>query len=281
MDVVTQVEEVRRLRWQDPTLTWGLVPTMGALHAGHLSLVEHARRQNQRVGVSIFVNPTQFNDPKDLERYPRTLDEDLALLEKAGVDLVWTPSVDVMYPPHFQTYVIVEEISKPLEGAARPNHFRGVATVVLKLFNVFQPTRAYFGQKDAQQLAVIQRMVQDLNVNVEIVPCPTIREADGLALSSRNRLLSPEDRPIASMFYQALLAAQSTFQDGVRDANTIKKIMTNILSQEPRIQIDYLSVADPTTLQEIEGTFERALVSGAIFLGGVRLIDNIIIGEKT
>lgn len=280
MDVVTSVHEVRQVRWADASLTWGLVPTMGALHAGHIALVERARRDNDRVGVSIFVNPTQFNDPKDLDKYPRTLAADLDLLAKAGADVVWTPTPTAVYPPDFQTYVHVEEITQVLEGAARPGHFRGVATVVIKLLNVFQPTRAYFGQKDAQQLAVIQQMVRDLNINTQIVPCPTVREPDGLALSSRNVLLSPDDRAIAPLFYQALLAARAVYRDGVNNAEVLKSIMTEMLSDEPRITIDYLSVADPITLREIDGFFQKALVSGAIFLGNVRLIDNIILGEN-
>lgn len=280
MDVVKTVEAVRRLRWHDPGPSWGLIPTMGALHDGHLSLVERARHDNDRVGVSIFVNPTQFNNPADLDNYPRTLGDDLKRLQNAGVDLVWTPTPDIVYPPHFQTYVNVEAISAPLEGAARPGHFRGVATVVLKLLNVFQPTRAYFGEKDAQQLAVIRRMVEDLNVNTEIVPCPTVREPDGLAMSSRNQLLSAEDRALAPLFYQALLAGRALYRDGVNDGPAIKAVMTEYLSDYPRLKIDYLSVADPITLQEIDGAFHHALISGAILVGDVRLIDNIIIGEN-
>lgn len=279
MDVVTAIEAVRQRRWEDASLTWGLVPTMGALHAGHVSLVERARRENDRVGVSIFINPAQFNDPQDLDKYPRTLEADLALLAQAGVDVVWTPTPDIVYPPHFQTVVHVQHITQTLEGAARPGHFQGVTTVVNKLLNVFQPTRAYFGQKDAQQLAVVTAMVHDLNINTEIVPCPTVRELDGLALSSRNMFLSPEDRSVAPLFYQALLAARAVYNDGVNDAAVLKAIMTEMLKDEPRITLDYLSVADPITLQEIDGPFEHGLVSGAIFLGTVRLIDNILLGR--
>lgn len=279
MEVVTAIDDVRRLRWAKPAASWGFVPTMGALHAGHISLVERARNENDFVGVSIFINPTQFNDPSDLEKYPRTLDADLEKLALSGVDVVWTPTPEVMYPQGFQTGVILGEITTVLEGAARPGHFKGVATVVAKLLNIFQPTRAYFGRKDAQQLAVIQRMVADLNINTTIVPCPTVREPDGLAMSSRNALLTPDNRARAGRFYQSLLAAKSAYNDGIRFGSILRGIVTEMLYTDPTITVDYISVADPLTLQEIEGSFQTALVSGAIYLGNVRLIDNIILGE--
>ena len=196
MKVVKTIAEVRRMRGAGAG-SWGLVPTMGFLHAGHISLVERARRENDHVGVSIFVNPTQFAPTEDLAAYPRDLERDLRLLREAGADLVWTPPAAEVYPPGFQTYITVEEVTRPLEGAARPTHFRGVATVVAKLFNVFQPDRAYFGQKDAQQAVVIQQMARDLDFPLEVVICPIVREPDGLALSSRNVYLTPEQRAAA------------------------------------------------------------------------------------
>ena len=185
MKVYTEISEIRHARWREPGKRWGLVPTMGYLHEGHMSLVRRAHSENDCVGVSIFVNPTQFNHITDLEQYPRDMERDLSMLRAEGVDLVWTPTPNIVYPPNYQTYIDVEQVSKPLEGAARRNHFRGVATVVSKLFNVFQPNCAYFGQKDAQQIIVIKQMATDLNFNLDIVVCPTIREADGLAMSSR------------------------------------------------------------------------------------------------
>ncbi len=278
MYIVTAVEQVRALRWDDPSLTWGLVPTMGALHEGHLSLVRLARAQNNRVGVSIFVNPIQFNNPDDLAAYPRTLEADAALLEKEGVDLLWAPTVEEMYPPGFQTYVSVEEIAQPLEGAARPGHFRGVATVVAKLFNVFQPTRAYFGQKDAQQVAVIRQMARDLAFNLEIVVGPTVREPDGLAMSSRNVRLNPQQRIAARVLFGALFGASEAWQHGERDADALRDLMTRFVEAEPLARIDYVSVADPATLQELHGPADRALLSMAVFIGETRLIDNMVVG---
>ena len=279
MWIFSDIQDVRNTRWADPSQTWGLVPTMGALHAGHLSLVERARAENDVVGVSIFVNPKQFNDPDDLEKYPRDLQRDAKLLQDAGANLIWTPTPEIMYPRGFQTYVEVEEMTQGLEGASRPGHFRGVTTVVMKLLNVFQPTRAYFGQKDAQQLAVITRMVQDMALNTEIVPCATVREADGLAMSSRNALLSPSERAAAPIFYAGLKLAADAFEHGERDANVLRQRIITYIASESRARVDYISIADPITLQEHSGTFERALISGAVFIGDTRLIDNIRIGE--
>jgi pantoate--beta-alanine ligase len=229
------------------------------------------------VGVSIFVNPTQFNDPGDLAKYPRNLDRDLALLEKEGVDLVWTPAPDRVYPPGYQTYVEVEQLTRTLEGAARPGHFRGVATVVAKLFNIFQPHRAYFGQKDAQQVAVIKQMTQDLNFNLEIVVCPTVRETDGLAMSSRNANLSPIARQQATCLYQALLAGKKAFSKGQRDAGQIRASMVEAIEGADLAQVDYVSVADLHTLEELDEIKKEALLSLAVFVDGVRLIDNMLI----
>ena len=278
MELVQTIEAVKATRYTDRNLTWGLVPTMGALHEGHLSLVRMAREQNDRVAVSIFVNPTQFNQTEDLEHYPRDIDADAALLAEAGVDLVWAPPVEEVYPEGFQTTVNVEEVTKPLEGTARPGHFEGVATVVAKLFHVFEPTRAYFGQKDAQQVAVIKQMVRDLAFPVEIVVGATVREPDGLALSSRNQLLSPEARKAAPVLYRALNAAQDAWQRGERNANTIRALMREIISSETLAKIDYISAAHPITLREARGEADHLLLSMAIFIGGVRLIDNITVG---
>lgn len=278
MEIVESIEAVRAIRWNNPALTWGLVPTMGALHDAHLSLVRRAREDNDHVGVSIFVNPIQFNDRVDLERYPRQLDRDTQLLNDMGVDVVWVPSEQTMYPTGFQTYVDVEGITQVLEGAARPGHMRGVTTVVSKLLHVFEPTRAYFGQKDAQQAVVIQQMVHDLAFNVEVIVCPTVREADGLAMSSRNALLNVPERQAAPILYQALMSASQAWSNGQRDARQLKAMMTAIIQDEPLARIDYMSITNPITLQEIEGNVEQGLISMAVFIGKIRLIDNIKVG---
>lgn len=279
MQVFVNISDLRRERWADPLASWGLVPTMGYLHEGHLALVRRARAENERVGVSIFVNPTQFNNPEDLAKYPRNLERDLAMLQEAGVDLVWTPTPEQVYPPGYQTYVEVEEVTRPLEGASRPGHFRGVATVVAKLFNVFQPQRAYFGQKDAQQVVVIKRMVQDLNFNLEIVVCPTEREADGLAMSSRNARLSPEARRPATCLYRALTTAKAAFEQGERRADSLGHTMRAIIEATPLARLDYASIAHPATLAELDFIEDRALLSLAVFVDNVRLIDNMLITE--
>jgi pantoate--beta-alanine ligase len=280
MLVVKTVTEVRAIRWADPTLSWGLVPTMGALHDGHLALVRQARAECERVGVSIFVNPIQFNSPDDLAQYPRTLERDCNLLKAEGVDLVWVPDSATIYPPGYQTYVTTEEIAKPLEGASRPGHFRGVTTIVAQLFNVFQPTRAYFGQKDAQQAAVIGRMVRDLAFNMKVVICPIVREVDGLAMSSRNMRLNAGERKAATVLYGALFGAAEAWKHGERDADNLRSMMTRFIEAEPRARIDYVSVANPDTLVEIEGRAERALVSLAVYIGEVRLIDNMVVEDE-
>ena len=279
MIVARTVDEVRASRWANPLVTWGLVPTMGALHEGHLSLVRRARAENDRVGVSIFVNPIQFNRRDDLEAYPRQLERDSALLDAEGVDLIWAPPEAKVYPPGYQTYVTVEEVTQPLEGAARPGHFRGVTTVVAKLFNVFQPTRAYFGQKDAQQVAVIRQMARDLTFNLEVVVCPTVREPDGLAMSSRNALLNPAERRAAVVLYQALMAAKQEWERGQREGDHLRTTMRAVIEAEPLARLDYVSAADPVTLREIEGPADSALLSMAVFLGTTRLIDNLIVGQ--
>jgi pantoate--beta-alanine ligase len=275
MHIVKTIQDVRQIRWRNPALQWGFVPTMGYLHEGHLSLVHLAKRDNDRVGVSIFVNPTQFNDPNDLSGYPRDLERDLSLVKDAGVDLVWVPDPDTVYPPGFQTYVMVEDVTRRLEGSSRPGHFRGVATVVCKLFNVFQPQRAYFGQKDAQQAITIKRLVLDLNFNLEVVIGATVREADGLAMSSRNANLSPEARPHAVCLYQALCAAKDAVAHGQRDAMALKAAMRAVIDAKEMVKEDYISIADPQTLEELSQVKDHALISIAVYLDGVRLIDNI------
>ena len=277
MQVVTTLEELWKARKSLPEPV-GFVPTMGYLHEGHLSLVRCARRDNASVAASIFVNPTQFGPNEDLENYPRDLARDLALLEAEGVDLVWTPTPEVMYPPGFQTWVEVTEITQLLEGARRPGHFRGVTTVVAKLFNGVQPQRAYFGQKDAQQARVIQQMVRDLNYPIEIVVCPIAREPDGLAMSSRNTYLNPEQRKAATVLSRALNAAKAAFQQGERDADRLRQIMEDTIHAEPLARLQYVSCADPDTLEELHGEVEKALLSMAVYVGKTRLIDNMLIG---
>jgi pantoate--beta-alanine ligase len=256
----------------------GLVPTMGALHEGHLSLVRHARADDDVVVVSVFVNPTQFGPSEDYARYPRDSERDLALLRDLGTDLVFMPPVEEMYPEGFDTHVEVEKLTQRLEGASRPGHLRGVATVVAKLFNIVQPHRAYFGQKDAQQLAVIRRLTRDLDLPVEVVGLPTVREPDGLAMSSRNAYLSPEERKAALVLYRSLEAAQELWRSGVRDASLIRRRMNEVLAAPATgglARVDYVSVADAGTLEELETVDRPALVSLAVRIGKTRLIDNV------
>jgi pantoate--beta-alanine ligase len=277
MKTVTTIAEFRQARQALPA-SLGLVPTMGYLHAGHLSLVSAARRECASVAASIFVNPTQFGPNEDLAAYPRDLPRDLKLLEDAGVDLVWTPTPEIMYPPGYQTWVTVEEVTQPLEGGMRPGHFRGVATVVAKLFNAVQPDRAYFGQKDAQQVVVIRQMVRDLNFPLEIVVCPIVREPDGLALSSRNVYLDPAQRQAATVLHRALQRAVQAFQSGERQAPALRRIMTETIEAEPLARLQYVSCADADSLQELQGPLtRRALLSMAVYLGKTRLIDNMLI----
>jgi pantoate--beta-alanine ligase len=274
-----EIEFIRQTRWLDPSLSWGLVPTMGYLHQGHLSLVRRARSENDRVAVSIFVNPTQFAPTEDLASYPRDLQRDLELLRAEEVDLVFNPEDVQMYPPDFQTTVRVEKVTKPLEGKSRPTHFEGVTTIVAKLFNILQPTRAYFGQKDAQQTVVVKKMVADLNFNLEIIICPTVRESDGLAMSSRNARLTEEQRAAAPILYRALSNAASRIIAGERRGSVLRQIMVGTIKSEPLAKLDYASVADPTTLLELERVSDGVLLSMAVFFGDVRLIDNLLIEE--
>ena len=255
----------------------GLVPTMGYLHAGHLSLVKRARQECRSVIVSIFVNPTQFGPREDLEAYPRDLDRDLALLADEGVDLVWIPDQPIMYPPGFQTWVTVEDIASRLEGEKRPGHFRGVATVVAKLFNTTAPQKAYFGQKDAQQAAVIRRMAADLNFSIQIVICPIVREADGLAMSSRNVYLNDEERREAPVLFKALSAGKDAYEAGERSAQNLRQVMMKVLVESPLARPQYVSCANPDTMVELEWVEERALLSLAVYFGNTRLIDNLLL----
>lgn len=277
MEVFSKIEDIRRIRKQNADKTWGLVPTMGSLHAGHMSLITKARNNNKCVGVSIFVNPKQFNNPDDLEKYPRDIKRDLAMLELAGVDLVWTPGVEDIYPPDFQTYVDIADLGQPLEGASRPGHFRGVCTVVSKLFNVFQPHNAYFGQKDAQQALIIRQMVKDLNFDINIEICPIFREEDGLAMSSRNVRLSSEDRRKALVLSQSLNLAQDMFFKGETHAEVLIAAMLARLNSVPGVKVDYVSINDAHSLKAADTVKSGDLVSLAAVISGVRLIDNILI----
>ena len=255
----------------------GLVPTMGSLHEGHLALVRRARQENATAAVSIFVNPAQFGPHEDLQSYPRDLDRDLRLLARERMDLVFAPATEEVYPSAFDTWVEVGALARRLEGEFRPGHFRGVCTVVLKLFNLLLPDRAYFGQKDAQQALVVRRMAQDLGLGVEIIAVPTVREPDGLALSSRNAYLAPAQRQAALVLCRALSLARQRFEDGARDAPAIRKEMQALIDAEPLAQADYVSIADADTLEELEALDRPALVSLAVRIGKTRLIDNILL----
>jgi pantoate--beta-alanine ligase len=276
MKVTPSIEELRHIRASLPN-PLGFVPTMGYLHQGHLSLIQRARDECKSVIVSIFVNPTQFSPSEDLEAYPRDLERDLSRIDEIGAEVVWNPSVEEMYGSNFQTWVEVEGISKPLEGASRPEHFRGVATVVTKLFNVVQPQKAYFGQKDAQQSIVIKQMIHDLNFPIEIIVSPTVREEDGLAMSSRNSYLDAGERQAATVLFRALTAAKDEFERGVVDPQALKGRMMEVLAAEPLAEIDYVSVADVGTLEELEDPINQALLSMAVRIGKTRLIDNMIL----
>lgn len=257
-------------------LTVGFVPTMGALHAGHCRLIELARRECGFVVVSIFVNPLQFDRLDDLARYPRTLEADLALCASAGADVIFAPTVDDLYPEEQRAFIDIPDLTQNLCGAFRPGHFRGVATVVLKLFGIVQPDRAYFGQKDAQQLAVIRRMVLDLNIPIEIVSVPTIREEDGLALSSRNKHLSPAERQVAPALYRALSLATEQIVSGERTAARIRERALQPLQEHPEFSVEYFEIVDPLTLQPVEEICGSVLIAAAAWLGSTRLIDNVL-----
>jgi pantoate--beta-alanine ligase len=276
MQTVTTLSELRTSRRELPGPV-GLVPTMGFLHEGHISLVQRARAECSSVVVSIFVNPTQFGPNEDLAKYPRDLPRDLARLESAGTDLVWTPTPEVMYPAGYQTWVEVDGLTRVLEGEVRPGHFRGVTTVVAKLFNTTQPDKAYFGQKDAQQAAVIRQMVRDLNFPIDIVVCPIMREADGLAMSSRNVYLNPEERRAATVLSRALRLANAAYEAGERDAEYLRRVMCETINAEPLARLQYVSCADYDTLKELDTVTGKTLLSMAVYLGKTRLIDNLVI----
>jgi pantoate--beta-alanine ligase len=273
IETIAGMKELRR-RLAEPV---GFVPTMGFLHEGHLSLVRQARAEDASVVVSIFVNPTQFGPSEDFEQYPRDTERDLALLAGEGTDIVFMPSAADMYPERFDSWVEVGELTCRLEGAVRPGHFRGVTTVVAKLFNIVQPTRAYFGQKDAQQTAVIRKMAVDLDMNLKVITLPTVREPDGLAMSSRNTYLNPEQRRAATVLYRALSLARELWVQRETGAGEIRNKMTELIQQEPLATIDYVSVAHAETLEEMDRVEPPALVSLAVKIGRTRLIDNIVL----
>lgn len=277
MQIASSIAEMRELRRQLPEPV-GFVPTMGFLHEGHLSLVRRARAENKSVVASIFVNPTQFGPNDDFEAYPRDEERDLAQLEAENTDVILMPQPSEMYPVDASSWVVVEGLTDGLEGAARPGHFRGVTTIVAKLFNIVEPTRSYFGQKDAQQALVIQKMAKDLNMNLEVIVCPTVREPDGLAMSSRNVYLNPDERRSALVLNESLKLAQQLFDDGERDAGLIKRKMREMIEREPKSEIDYISIADTSTLAELDRIEDGALVSLVVKIGKPRLLDNVILG---
>lgn len=279
MKVVKSINEMKEIlddaKREGKTI--GFVPTMGYLHEGHLSLMKRAREENDIVVISIFVNPTQFCEGEDYEVYPRDLEKDSKLAEKVGVDYVFTPEVNEMYPEGYNTYVEVLGVTDKLCGASRPGHFRGVTTIVLKLFNIVTPNRAYFGQKDAQQVFVIKKMVNDLNIPIEIVPCPIVRESDGLAMSSRNTYLSEEERREALVLSKSLFWAKKEIQRGQLNANTIKAEMKKMILCQPSAEIDYIEILNYDTFEEIEKIHGEVLIALAVKIGKTRLIDNITV----
>jgi pantoate--beta-alanine ligase len=279
MLVTGDIEAIRAFRLGQSG-TVGLVPTMGALHDGHLSLVRHARKDHDVVIVTIFVNPTQFAPNEDLDHYPRDLPADLAKLQAEGVDAVFTPTPDTVYPANFQTYITVEGVTKGLEGAKRPTHFRGVTTIVSKLFNIVQPQTAYFGQKDAQQVVVIRRMVADLNIPVQIVVIPTAREADGLAMSSRNVYLTPEQRQSAIVLRRALDHVICAYQAGERDTARLQQIMADVIGDEPLAELDYVAVVDARDLAVVERSDAPLLAVLTVKFGATRLLDNALLPSE-
>ncbi|ADQ45604.1 pantoate/beta-alanine ligase [Caldicellulosiruptor kronotskyensis 2002] len=282
MFVVKKIQEmkdiIKKLKKEGKSI--GFVPTMGYLHEGHLSLVRLSKQQNDITIMSIFVNPIQFGPNEDYDRYPRDFERDKSLAEKEGVDYIFYPSVEEMYPEDFKTVVSVKKITEIMCGKSRPGHFDGVATVVLKLFNIVNPDRAYFGQKDAQQLAVIKQMVKDLNLDVEIVPCPIVREQDGLAMSSRNVYLSEEERKSATVLYRALNLAKEMIEKGQKDVSSIKRAMEEMILKEKYTKIDYIEFVNNDTFEIISKVEGKVLIALAVFVGKARLIDNIVVEAK-
>ncbi len=277
MQIITTVRQMqqacRNLRRRG---TLGLVPTMGALHDGHLSLVRRAQGESESVAVSIFVNPTQFAAGEDFATYPRSFEDDCAKLEAAGIDLLFAPSPEEMYSPDSTTFVEVPEIGDRLDGASRPGHFRGVATVVAKLFNIVGPDRAYFGQKDAAQIAVLRAMIRDLNFAVRLVACPIVREPDGLAMSSRNRYLSPQDRRRALILHRALQGACELLEAGEMRSEILQSALSRVFAEDEGVRLDYAAIVDPCTLLPVADTSKGALIAVAAWVGSTRLIDNIL-----
>ncbi|MDD6506145.1 MAG: pantoate--beta-alanine ligase [Prevotellaceae bacterium] len=281
MEIVKTVGEIRDIvkAWRREGLTVGLVPTMGYLHEGHQSLIARSAAQNDRTVVSVFVNPIQFGPNEDLEAYPRDIERDKAAVVAAGGDVIFHPEPEEMYPPHFTSFVDTTETTELLCGAVRPVHFRGVCTVVSKLFNIVQPDRAYFGQKDAQQLATIKRFVRDLNFDIEIVPCPIVREEDGLAKSSRNTYLNPQERKAALILSKSLTIGRQLVEAGERDANVVATAIRQHLETEPLAKVDYVEVVDFETVQRVNRIAGETLVAIAVYIGKTRLIDNFIVNQ--
>lgn len=279
MQIVSTVEEVREQvkAWRQEGLSVGLVPTMGYLHEGHKSLIDKAVEQNDKVVVSVFVNPIQFGPGEDLATYPRDLERDAALCENAGASLIFHPEPEDMYFDDFCTYIDMSGLTEGLCGKTRPTHFRGVCTVVGKLFHIVEPDRAYFGQKDAQQLAVIRRMVRDLNFNLEIVGCPIVREEDGLAKSSRNTYLSPEERQAAVILHKGLEKGEELVRAGEKSAAVVKKAIRDVIESEPLARIDYVDIVDFDNIQELDTLGDSVLAAVAVYIGKTRLIDNFIV----
>lgn len=281
MQSVSKIKEVREIikDWKSGGFSIGFVATMGYLHNGHKSLIELARQQNDRVVVSVFVNPTQFGPNEDFAKYPRDIEHDWQICQEAGADLLFAPAAAEMYPDNNLAYIDLKELGDNLCGASRPGHFRGVCTVVGKLFNIITPDQAYFGQKDAQQLAIIKKMVKDLNFAVEIVACPIVREPDGLALSSRNAYLSKQQRQAALILSQSLQAAQELLLKGERDAQVIREFISEQIAGEPLVKIDYIEVVDALSLKPVKNIAAPILVAAAIYVGKTRLIDNFVFEE--
>jgi pantoate--beta-alanine ligase len=276
MEIAETIDKMKSLR-RETSGSVGFVPTMGFLHEGHLSLVRKARKENDIVAVSIFVNPTQFGKNEDFGSYPRNFQQDIEMLQKEQTDILFFPSSVEMYPDGFDSWVEVKQVTEHLEGICRPGHFQGVTTVVAKLFNIVEPDRAYFGQKDAQQAIVIQKMVRDLNMNLDVIVLPTCRESNGLAMSSRNTYLTPEERNIAAVLFRALTLSSDLYKKGEKDAAFIRQEMQKMIEKEKFTFIEYISIADERTLEELTEITPPALVSLAVKVGKTRLIDNIVL----
>jgi pantoate--beta-alanine ligase len=279
MEVIKKLNEMhaRVSSIKERSETIGFVPTMGALHEGHISLIRNARDENDNLIVSIFVNPTQFDDSDDFKSYPRQLDKDLKIAENVNVDIVFAPYIDELYEEGFCTYVLQTKLTEPLCGKLRPGHFKGVATIVTKLFNIIKPDRVYVGQKDYQQSIIIKKLVRDLNMTIDIKILPTVRDKEGLAFSSRNKHLNPQERSNALCIYNSLLKAKSMYSSSVKDANKIIREMTSIIKSEKYTEIDYVSIVNPDTLEDISRINGKAVATVAVRVGNTRLIDNIIL----